>query len=279
MLEALAALVKFCLYAGALAGAGTAFASASLGRQLGEGSQRAPAIMLAASAVTLIAAGGNVLVLLMRLGGDFGGPALEAVFGGPPGLAAGLQAAGAFLLALFSRVIGRLSAGRLVAGMLLMSSFAVSGHAASRDAVPSLVAFLHVSAAGWWLGALLLLAPACQSLAIPDLLLLVRKFSAMAMAIVAGLALAGTFLVTVLVNFDRAPWQSAYVQTLATKIGLAVCVLGLAAFNKFSLTPRLQDGAPGAIRALQASIGLEVILISTVLAATAILTTYTSPHA
>ena len=77
MLEVLAAAMKFVLYAGALAGAGTAFAAATLGNRLREASRYAPRLIALGSGLTLVAAIGNVLILIFRLGGSFDEPTLS----------------------------------------------------------------------------------------------------------------------------------------------------------------------------------------------------------
>jgi putative copper export protein len=59
---------------------------------------------------------------------------------------------------------------------------------------------------------------------------------------------------------------------------LAAGVLALAAYNKFRLTPNLPDPDGRAVRALGLSMVLEIAFISVVLAVTAVMTTYTSPH-
>ena len=98
------------------------------------------------------------------------------------------------------------------------------------------------------------------------------------MAFVGNLVAAGILLVFTLVDFSRPDWLSPYAQLLALKVALAAGVLGLAAYNKFRLTPRLSAGDDAATGALRRSIELELFVIVCVLAATAILTTYTSPH-
>jgi putative copper export protein len=279
MLEALAALAKFALCAGSLSGAGAAFAWASLGPRLGAAGTIAPLIVTAGACFTLLASLATVLILVLRLGGDFSPPTLSAVFEGPPGLAAGLQLAGAAMLLVFSRGSGPAWIGRVASGGLVVASFAVNGHAAAVDLISGIVAFVHVLAAAWWFGALLLLWPACRQLAASGLEQLVRTFSRIAMAVVTNLVLAGVLLILILVDFSHAPWPSPYGQTLAVKVGLAGLVLGLALFNKLRLTPRLAHDDDGvAATTLRRSIAVELTLFLAVIAATSILTTYTSPH-
>ena len=65
---------------------------------------------------------------------------------------------------------------------------------------------------------------------------------------------------------------------LALKVAIAVTVLALAAYNKFRLTPGVLKGVETAGGALRKVIVGELLLIGGVLIATAVLTTYTSPH-
>jgi putative copper export protein len=82
--------------------------------------------------------------------------------------------------------------------------------------------------------------------------------------------------VLILVNVSHG--FTPYAQLLSAKIAIAASALGLAAHNKLALTPRLGCEDRVARKALRRSIAFEIFLIAGVLATTAILTTYTSPH-
>jgi putative copper export protein len=276
MLELLAALTKFFLYAGAFAGAGAAFASASLGRRANGGVAGNIPIIRGGALLAAIAGLAAVAILILQLGGEFMGPAMSAVLSSPTGTALALQLAGAVLLLLFAGAGGLLQIAGLIGGGALLASFGVNGHAAAASPVAGFVAFLHVCAAAWWLGALFLLRPACSALAGADLVALVRRFSRIALVVVGAMVAAGLALVLVLVNFSHG--FTPYAQLLATKIALAALALGLAANNKLALTPQLGGEDRVARKALGQSIVFEIFLIAGVLATTAILTTYTSPH-
>jgi len=278
MLEALAALAKLMLYAGALSGAGAAFAWASLGQRLGPVGKFAPHIVASGAGLTLLASFATILILIQRLGGEFSPPTISAVIGGPTGFAAGLQLAGAILLLAFARGQGWAWIARVTGGGLVVASFAVNGHAAAVDLVSGIVACVHVLATAWWLGALLLLRPACRQLTGAALDQLVHAFSRIAIAVITNLLLAGVLLILTLVDFSHTPWLSPYGQTLAIKVSLATLVLGLALYNKVRLTPRLADDGGAAAITLRRSITAEIGLIAAVVSATSFLTTYTSPH-
>jgi putative copper resistance protein D len=278
MLEALAALAKLLLYTGLLVSAGTAFAAASLGHRLGATMSLAPPIIHASAAAAILGAVGHVYVLIERLGGDFSAPVLAAVQESPTGTALVLQLAGSLWLIIFASPWGIRNYVCVVGGALAIGSFGINGHAGSLNAMSGVIAAMHVGAAAWWLGALLLLRPASDRLGVSDFVSLIRKFSIQALILVAGLVVAGTFLVLSLLNFSRQDWFTPYAQLLSLKIALAGSVLGLAAFNKLGLTPRICEEDGRATRALRRSITFEIAIIGAILAATALLTTYTSPH-
>lgn len=278
MLEALAALAKLLLYAGALTSAGTAFAAASLRYPLGATTPLAPVIIRAGAASAILGALGHVYVLILRLSGDFSEPTLSVVVESPSGAALALQLAGSLALLTFASACGVRKHACVIGGILTIASFGINGHAGSLNLTAGMIAALHVGAAAWWLGALLLVWPACRELTADDFARLLHRFSVQAMIIVVGLVAAGTVLILTLVNFSHQEWFTPYVQIASLKVALAASVLALAAFNKLRLTPHLGDEDGRARRALRQSISFEIAIISTVLATTALLTTYTSPH-
>jgi putative copper export protein len=277
MLDALAAATRALLYAGVLSGAGAVLAESSLRRVLGGMEWFAARLTVRGAAVTIAAALVAALLLVFRLGGQFDEPTLSAVFLSDSGAASCFQLAGAVLILFALGDDGTDRAMRLFDAALVMASFAVCGHAADAGGLESLVAFLHVSAAAWWVGSLWLLRHACLHADLATAAALVRRFSGMAMWLVAMLALAGLVLLLVLVDFTRRPLGTPYGRVLAFKIAIVVLVLGLASYNRFRLTPRLLAGDKAALLSLRQSIDAELLGIGAVLATTAILTTYTSP--
>jgi len=278
MLELVAALTKLLLYAGALWAAGGALAAASLNGRLGAISAMMPGLMRSGASIALLAAAASIVVLVIRLGGELDGPTLSAIAETPAGPAAVLEIAGAVLILVFAEAKGVASLLRLAGAVTLLAAFGVNGHASSVDSFTGVVVFVHVLAASWWIGALVLLQLACTRLAREQLAELVRRFSLIAMAVVAGLLAAGVFVVLALVDFTREEWLTPYAQSLALKILLAVVLVGLAAWNKFRITPQLKQDDGAGVRALHHSIGIEIGLVVGVLAATAWLTTFNSPH-
>lgn len=277
MIEALAAIAKFVLYSGVFVSAGAAMAAASLGRHLGDVKRRATPMIRIGAAIVIVASAASGVILAARLGGAFDLTILSIVAETPPGLAIALQIGGAALLFVTASFGGIPALLPMAGSIAMLASFAVSGHSASVDVVSAVIAFLHVSAAAWWLGALLLLSAAGSALSGASMADLVRAFGKMALAVVANLVVAGVLLVLTLVDFSQL-WLTSYVQALSAKLALAALVLALAAFNKFRLTPQLAAEDGRAARALRRSIYFEATLIFGILAVTAFLTTYTSPH-
>lgn len=75
----------------------------------------------------------------------------------------------------------------------------------------------------------------------------------------------------------RVDLARSYDAGLAVKVALAVALLALAAINKFTLTPWIR-ARRRSIRYLRYAIQVELVLALGVICATAILTTYASPH-
>lgn len=276
MLDALAALLKALLYAGLLSCTGVVFAAATL-RGVVELDGVTQWVMRRGAWLTIAGASASAALLALRLGGELDEATLSAVFLSSAGAALCLQIAGAALL-LSTAGDDSAQLMRLSNAGIATLSFAFNGHAASLGITEGLVAFLHASAAAWWIGSLWLLLWACQSVDLARAAALVRRFSTIALGVVGGLVLAGVVLVLVLVDFDRLAEIAGYAKWLAFKVAIAVGVLAIAIHNKFRLTPRLAAGDAVAATELRTMIRAEMALIGSVLLVTAILTTYASPH-
>ncbi len=275
-LEQLAALLKLLLYAGALIGGGVALAGASLRSRLGKAEELAPRWIAGGATAAMIGALAGTGLLLWQLGG-FDGSTVAAVLVAPTGIALGLQlAGGALLLAARSRE-SRFPL-RLAGATMLLASFGASGHAAAASPYSGLVAALHLLAAAWWLGSLLLLRSACACLSPGALAGLAQYFGRLALAVVGVMVASGIVLVFVLVPLKLAAWLTAYAQNLALKIAFAAGALAIATYARTRLVPRLARGVAAAPRALRRTVTLEIALIGGALAATAWLTTFHSPH-
>jgi copper(I)-binding protein len=269
MLDVLAAGVKAILYAAALCGAGAALVRATLASAWGDAPMQS--IARWAGAALAFTAAMNATLFVVRLGNYWDVATLAAIFLSPLGLALALYfVAGVWLASGTSRPIG------VAPALSVIIAFAVSGHASASSALLAAIMALHVGAAAWWIGGLWHLLRAAKTLEAPDFANLVARFSGLALWVVGALVAAGGATAAWLLQFSFDPARD-YDRGLALKLGLAVVLLAVAAYNKFVLTPRLAHSLASQ-PALRRSIIGELSLISCILAATASLTTFTSPH-
>ncbi|MBN8942863.1 MAG: CopD family protein [Rhizobiales bacterium] len=227
---------------GALLGLGLAAAALSLGLQgldllgLGFADLASLAPWRAAAATTL-------------------GPAL--------GLAAVAMLAGLAALALRPSGRARVLACLAMVGVGL--SLCVTGHAA--HAAPQVLTraavFLHGFAAAYWIGALLPLALMARRPG-PELGALLWRFSRLAVPLVAALALTGLILAVIQVETPLALIETGYGRLLLAKLVLVAALVGLAALNRYRLTPALAR-APAEGRALARSVAVEILLVLAIL--------------
>ena len=156
-------------------------------------------------------------------------------------------------------------------------SLASSGHAAT--AAPQWLTapavFLHGMGVAVWVGALVPLAAMAFRPAQP-LLPALNRFSYAAMFVVAVLVLSGLALATVQLERPGALIDSKYGIILSIKLALVVVLLGLAALNRFRLTPALARNSqdrpqetPQDTRPLVRSILAECMIVAAILAVVA----------
>jgi len=153
-------------------------------------------------------------------------------------------------------------------------SFAVLGHIAPLNWLAKAAIVMHIGAVSLWLGSLLPLRLIAgqrdPELALP----IMRAFGGIGWGVVFALLLGGVYLVFELLEGIDQLFTSAYGLLLCGKIVLVVCLLSLAALNKFNLVNRL---AKSNNKPLQKSITGEILLAVTILFVTAIMTTFTGP--
>lgn len=277
MLDALAALAQTLSYCGVLCGAGAVLAAATLQPGLHPSETLARLTRAGAwltIAATLLALG----ILVLRLGGSLDLGIVSAVLMSNVGAAAGLRLSGSVLL-LVTPNADEDSFGRgmqMSAAVLVLASFMFSGHAAAEGLWPGIIAALHVAAAGWWVSSLVTMRAVFMRDA-SEAVSLVRRFSSLAVVAIGVLIVAGGLLIVALIDLDAFE-LTPYVRNLAVKLGVVVLVLGLAAYNRFALTKRVLAAESSAIATLRRAVDAELLLIVGVLMATAVMTTYTSPH-
>ncbi|MDQ2105747.1 copper resistance D family protein, partial [Azospirillum isscasi] len=169
-----------------------------------------------------------------------------------------------------------LAAGAVGASLAL----AATGHAATAEprwlSVP-LVA-LHGLAVGFWIGSFWPLAVLLRTEPPHESLRLVRRFSGWAVPAVAVLLLAGAGLSALQLADPRAILTTAYGQIWAAKIACALVLLGLAALNRWRLTPRLETMGRDAATRLRASVHTEMVVAALVVLFTAGLGTTPPPR-
>lgn len=217
-------------------------------------------------------------------------------FGLAVGARLGLAAAALLHLVLVrpSRLLWAVLAGL---GAVALASFAWTGHGAADDGAAGLVHLgadiLHLLAAGVWLGALAVLGALLSATRRgPDRWTLqtlhrgLEGFSGVGTAVVATLLLTGLVNGWFLVgpNHLDALLTSAYGLLLAAKLVVFTAMLGLAALNRFRLTPDLRAALAGAppeqaLAALRRSIFLETAAALAVLALVSLLGTLAPPAA
>jgi len=276
-------LIKTAVSAGSLAAAGSALALLSLTRFDG-----AAARSVRRTAVTgaAFAAAASVLRIPVQasflMGGSMAGAFDPAIVGmvveSPLGTSLWIRLGGLALVSLV--VVGR-PAARAAAGVgavLVCASFAFRGHSLEepRLVLGALVTF-HLLGLAFWVGVFAPLhrlagrdAHAAGALA--------AEFSGWAVRVVPALAAAGVALFVILTADPLAALGTPYGQLLAAKLALFVLLLGLAALNRYRLTPALQMRTLRAGANLRRSIRLEALVVLAILATTATLTTVASPE-
>ncbi len=177
-----------------------------------------------------------------------------------------------------------------------LASLAWTGHGAAGEATKGMVQLVadivHLLAAGAWIGALvalgLMVARNASRLTSANFISMhhaLDGFSNAGTVFVALLIITGSINTWILVGPEGIGLLGGdpYVQLLAIKLALFTVMLGLAAMNRFRLTPALSRdlvaGAvpSGALRALRRSIAIEAGLAASVLAIVAWLGTLVPP--
>jgi copper transport protein len=156
---------------------------------------------------------------------------------------------------------------RILATLALVGvgvALASSGHAAS--AAPQLImrpaVFLHGMSVAFWLGALPPLLVSLRMHRQQDLL----RFSRIIPAAIAVLVVTGVVLSVIQFETPDAIWTTAYGVVWCAKIAAVLLLLGLGAWNRYVLTPRIAGGDTAAAGRLSASIRIELAIALAILA-------------
>jgi copper transport protein len=264
-------LARIGLYVGLFAGVGGVFFVAWIGR-----SPAGSGAVLAALAIGLVGA----VASLGLQGLDVLGLPLSGIATATPWtIALGTSLGPALLIAIAamaaSLFVLRLPPGGLARTLSALAlaavglSLAATGHAATAapQALTRPAMVLHGAGVAFWLGALMPLATMVwrqpnQSLPV------VLRFSRVAVPVVVILALAGLALAVVQLERVGALVDTKYGVILLIKLALVAALLGLAALNRFRLTPALA-GSPRAAKPLTRSIMVECVVAAAILATVA----------
>lgn len=148
-------------------------------------------------------------------------------------------------------------------------SLSASGHAstASPQWLTRPAVFVHGVAVAYWIGALMPLAAMAHRRS-DDLPRALRRFSTIAIALVGLLALSGLLLSVIQLGSPRALIETPYGILLSIKLVLVTLLLGLAALNRFLLTPAVTVNSENT-RSLLRSLVLECVLVVCILAVVA----------
>jgi putative copper resistance protein D len=147
---------------------------------------------------------------------------------------------------------GRSSASlRIGLSSLLLVTLAPVGHGAMLDGLQGRLLILnqiiHLACVGAWLGGLMLLVMILRQPADHPLSAILRRFSGIGYALVAGLVMTGLINVRVLTGvFWPKPLLSGFALILLIKVVLVIAMLGLALFNRLRIEDCQQR--PGLLR-------------------------------
>jgi copper transport protein len=182
-------------------------------------------------------------------------------------IAVAAMAAGLVALRSVSGGVARTLSVVAMAGVGL--SLAASGHAATAPPqwLTRPTVFLHGVGVAFWVGALVPLVAMAWRPA-PALLAILNQFSRAAVPVVGLLVLTGLALAIIQLASFRALIETQYGLILSIKITLVVVLLGLAALNRFRLTPMLAFD-PLNTRPLVRSILAECVVVLVILAVVA----------
>jgi copper transport protein len=146
-------------------------------------------------------------------------------------------------------------------------ALAASGHASTARpllTVPSV--FLHGTAIAFWVGALVPLYFLVREKNRRAAGLALVRFGKIIPFALAVLAASGVLLAAVQLDHPSALWTTAYGQVLLLKCLALAGLFGLAALNRFVLTPAFARGASAGGARLSRSIGFETVLVVAILA-------------
>lgn len=277
-------LAKAVTYAATFGAAGAVFFSVYCGTLLRDEQRglirRLIAILVAAAAAASVL---RVLLLAGSMSGDVAGMFNRTfagmILGAGEGRASGARIVGLALI-LFALSKNPVFRGPAILGAIAAStSFAWVGHihGMAPNTAPSLLLCLHLLCAAFWLGALTPLLIIASGAHEPQIAAAASRFGNLALRVVALLIAAGASLLLMLISNAAQFWGSDYGRMMAVKLLAVAALLGLAAWNKLALTPKLLQGDPRAMVRFRRSLLAEMSVGAVILLTTAAFTTLTGP--
>jgi putative copper resistance protein D len=173
-------------------------------------------------------------------------------------------------------------AAAILTALLLASLAPVSHAAANGGDIPILRAgndALHLLAAAFWIGGLVILALLIRRNWNERPLLTgpLRIFSGWGAAVVALLVVTGVINALLILPLSAMSLHNRYFDLLLVKVALAATMVCLAAVNRWRFAPALTDGGERGVRNLASSVGFELALGVTIVAIVGYLGTI-APH-
>lgn len=249
--------------------------------------QRLTATASLAGGLGALAAIGLVALLAERIGTGFS--TALATQNGSRQLLRALAltvAAGTIAPALFvdqERRKGALLGAGALAAVLGLVATALGGHAAAVETSQGLAVamdVLHQAAVAFWIGGVVVLAwasldPECP---VASLGRVVDRLSPAFVVAVVVIVLTGSYASWIHLPSVAALWASGYGQALALKVLLLLPLIGLGAYHRYVLSPRLSGPEAKTHRGrLRRTIGAELLLMVLVLGAAGALTNTAPP--
>jgi copper resistance protein D len=277
--------LKALTYAATFGAAGGVFFLAYSGALLANADlARIRRIALSLSILAVLAGGAQILVtagsMSGRAAGMWDGTLVHMVWQAGAGRANAARVIGLLLMA-FAVLRNLPPWPASVGAMIAAASFAWTGHAWSLhpNVLPVVLVSVHLLGAAFWLGALLPLAVVARNGELSSIAAVASRFGAVAVYVVGTLLAAGLCLLWTMLGGIADLKDSEYGRYVMLKLMFVACLVGLAAFNKLRLTPRLLAGDVRALRSFRLSIRLELLLGALILAVTAAFTTISGPPA
>ena len=279
-----AMFAKAVTYAATFAAAGAVFFAVYGGALLRD--QQRGLIRRLIGILVGVAAAASVLRILLLAGsmsgemaGMFDSAFASMILRAGEGRASGVRIAGLALIlfALSKNPVFRAPA--ILGAIAASTSFAWVGHIHGLvpNTAPSLLLCLHLLCAAFWLGALPPLLIVAAGANQPQIAAAAARFGKLALRVVAVLLAAGASLLLMLIGSAAQFWASDYGRMMAIKLLAVAVLLGIAAWNKLILTPRLLRGDARAVGLFRRSVLAEIAVGTLILLTTAAFTTFTGP--